>query len=70
MPSFLLQELPPTIRTDVHMHLCAELVNTVPIFQECSPIVVRAMVSKFQRERLIPGDYVFRWGRGGFGGGS
>ncbi|MEW5315956.1 MAG: hypothetical protein WDW38_007350 [Sanguina aurantia] len=58
----LLQELPPAVRVDVYLHLCAELVTTVPIFLECSPIVVRAMVAKLQRETLIPGDYVFRIG--------
>ena len=66
----MLAELGPGLRTDVNMHLCAELVATVPIFIECSPIVVRAMVSKLQRETHIEGDYVFRWGPLGGGGGG
>lgn len=42
------------------MQLCAELVATVPVFLECSPIVVRAMVAKLQRETHVAGDFVFR----------
>lgn len=57
------QELSPGLRTDVNLQLCAELVATVPVFLECSPIVVRAMVSKLQRETHVAGDFVFRCGR-------
>ena len=43
------------MRCDVNMHLCAELVSSVPIFLEAETIVVRAIVSKLQRETIIPG---------------
>lgn len=29
----LLRDLPPAIRSDVHLHLCAELVACVPVLQ-------------------------------------
>eukprot|EP00198_Chlamydomonas_reinhardtii_P008987 XP_001698324.1 predicted protein [Chlamydomonas reinhardtii] len=58
----MLLELSPGLRTDVNLQLCAELVATVPVFLECSPIVVRAMVSKLQRETHVAGDFVFRVG--------
>ncbi|GIL57961.1 hypothetical protein Vafri_13167 [Volvox africanus] len=58
----MLLELSPGLRTDINLQLCAELVATVPVFLECSPIVVRAMVSKLQRETHVAGDFVFRFG--------
>ena len=45
-----MQDLPPAIRADVHVHLCAELVTSVPVLQDASPIVVRALVSRLSRE--------------------
>ena len=55
----LLEGLPPSLRTDVQMFLCEELVSHVPIFKACRVVVIRALVSEMTREVLSPGDYVF-----------
>lgn len=55
----LLEGLPHSLRTDVQMFLCEELISNVPIFKACRMVVVRALVAKMIHEAFCPGDYVF-----------
>lgn len=56
----LLSDVNPSLRADIHMHVCNDLVKTVPIFQACRGVVVRVLVPNLMRQVYPPGELIFQ----------
>ena len=56
----MLRELPPNLRTDIAMHICADLVDKVPLFKVVNPVVAMMLVPLMQPVSLMPGELVYR----------
>eukprot|EP00002_Diphylleia_rotans_P025766 TRINITY_DN5107_c0_g1_i6.p1 TRINITY_DN5107_c0_g1~~TRINITY_DN5107_c0_g1_i6.p1 ORF type:complete len:1069 (-),score=196.83 TRINITY_DN5107_c0_g1_i6:596-3802(-) len=61
--SSILNDLPPSLRSDVALYLHHHLVQKVPLFQDCDiPGFINSLVVKLQPQVALPGDYIIRHG--------
>eukprot|EP00002_Diphylleia_rotans_P034958 TRINITY_DN7574_c0_g1_i5.p1 TRINITY_DN7574_c0_g1~~TRINITY_DN7574_c0_g1_i5.p1 ORF type:complete len:1102 (+),score=233.45 TRINITY_DN7574_c0_g1_i5:120-3425(+) len=59
----ILDDLPPSLRSDVALYLHHHLVQKVPLFQDCDiPGFINSLVVKLQPQVALPGDYIIRHG--------
>jgi len=58
----LLDQLPPSLQTEVSMHLNREILETVPLFTNAEHDVIQALASKLKPNLHRPGDIVIRAG--------
>eukprot|EP00884_Botryococcus_braunii_P013800 jgi/Botrbrau1/22420/Bobra.0091s0023.2 len=58
----LLQELPASLRTEVSMHLCKDLIAAVPFFDDAEPGFVTSIVTLLKPSVHLKGDYIVREG--------
>ena len=72
----LLRDVTPNLRADIYMHICDDLVRSVPVFQACRPSVMRVLVPSLVQEVYPPGEVIFNeasrgcWQGGGGGRGK
>lgn len=60
--SALVAELSPALQNDISMHICSALVQKVPIFKACRPVVLASLVPALRPVSLIPGELIYRTG--------
>jgi hypothetical protein len=41
------------------MHICQELIKSVPVFQACRPTIIRCLVPSLVHEVYPPGEVIF-----------
>ena len=58
----LVSELSPALQNDISMHICADLVQKVPIFKACRPVVLASLVPALRPVTLIPNELIYRPG--------
>jgi len=58
----ILQDLPPTLRTDVALFLKRDIIERVPIFQGASDAFIREIALEMEPAVFTPGDYIMREG--------
>lgn len=58
----LLTELPPSLRTDVALHLNREIIERIPLFAGAEPSFIRQLVANLRPIVFVPGDMVIRRG--------
>lgn len=63
--SFILNELPPIIRSDMEMYLRRDIVAKAPLFKDAESDMIRELVSKLKPRVALPGEYIIRKGEMG-----
>eukprot|EP01006_Ploeotia_vitrea_P047576 TRINITY_DN67142_c2_g1_i1.p1 TRINITY_DN67142_c2_g1~~TRINITY_DN67142_c2_g1_i1.p1 ORF type:complete len:1352 (-),score=700.20 TRINITY_DN67142_c2_g1_i1:69-4124(-) len=58
----MLHDLPTSIRDELDQFLHAPLIESVPIFQDCEPAFITAIVSRLHTTICLEGDYICRRG--------
>jgi len=61
----LLNDLPHSLRLEILLHLARDILQQVPIFQHCSPLLRDALVTSLVPATYAPGDYLTRHGEVG-----
>jgi len=54
----LTKELTKNLAIEVELFLRMDMINRVPIFQNCSKKVVQEIVMQLQAQAYLPGDYI------------
>lgn len=54
----ILEELPPSLRGQIALHLNKELIEKVPFFKDASPDLIRYVSIHLKPAFFLPGDYV------------
>lgn len=63
--SSVLAELPPSLKTDVSMHINRAIIEKVPLFRGASDAVIRDIVVELRPHVFVPGDMIVRSGEVG-----
>lgn len=63
--SSILASLPPSLKTDVALHLKREIIQKVPLFNDASEGFIRDIALQIAPVVYLPGDYVFCAGEAG-----
>ena len=58
----LVSELSLALQNDISMHICKDLVQKVPIFKACRPVVMASLVPALRPVTLIPNELIYRTG--------
>ncbi len=63
--STLLKDLPFSLKTDIALCLCKDILEKVPLFQGASQQLIRELAKKLKAIYATPGDYIIRKGEPG-----
>jgi hypothetical protein len=61
----LLRHLPRSLRLEILLHLARDVLQQVPLFQHCSPLLRDTLVTALAPATYAPGDYLARQGEPG-----
>lgn len=61
----ILDDLPGSLRREIMLHLAAEIIDTVPLFHHCTPVLRDALLDCLQARSIPPGSYINREGNPG-----
>jgi CRP-like cAMP-binding protein len=61
----LLRDLPRSLRLDILLHLARDILQHVPLFRDCSPLLRDILVTALAPATYAPGDYLARQGEAG-----
>ena len=60
--SSVIEELPPSLRTEVSLYLNRDIIEKVPLFQGASDAFLREIVNILHPQVFTPGDFIIRKG--------
>ena len=58
----ILQTLPPSLRTEIDLHLKGDFLENVPLFKGASDAFIREVALEMRSVVFMPGDYIIRAG--------
>lgn len=58
----ILRDLPDSLRLDIILHLARDVLEQVPLFRHCSPILRNALLAALRPATYGPGNYLVREG--------
>lgn len=61
----LLQDLPQSLRLDIMLHLARDVLEQVPLFRHCSPVLRNTLLVALKPATYAPGTYLAREGEVG-----
>lgn len=61
----LLRDLPRSLRLDILLHLARDILQQIPLFRDCSPLLRDILVTALAPATYAPGDYLARQGEAG-----
>jgi voltage-gated potassium channel len=54
----LLNDLPSPLRLEILLHLARNILETVPLFKHCSPVLRNALLTSLESKTFPPGSYI------------
>jgi len=54
----LLNDLPGPLRLEILLHLASNILETVPLFKHCSPVLRNALLTSLESKTFSPGSYI------------
>ena len=61
----VLQDLPESLRLDIMLHLARDVLEQVPLFRHCTPVLRNALLVALRPATYAPGNYLAREGEVG-----
>jgi hypothetical protein len=61
----LLNDLPGPLRLEILLHLARKILDTVPLFKYCSPVLRNELLSSLESRTYTPDSYIARTGESG-----
>ncbi len=62
-PNLALNGLPSLLKTEIMLHICEDMIRSVPRFKTLDDSFIRALVSELTFVELPPGEWIFRQGQ-------
>jgi voltage-gated potassium channel len=54
----LLNDLPSPLRLEILLHLASNILETVPLFKHCSPVLRNALLTSLESKTFPPGSHI------------